>query len=67
MSRINKFKCDYCKKVVDARWNGEHFLPPDHWASIYDERLAAKTGEHICNNCLPKTPLNKYKRDKSKK
>jgi len=67
MSRINKFKCDYCNKTVDAYYNGEHHLPPRYWASIYDETNASKTGEHICNNCLPSTRQNKHKKTKGKK
>lgn len=67
MSQINLFKCDACKKKVPARYNGEHFLPPVGWVSLVDTDQCRNTGEHLCINCLPNTPRNKYKKIKAKK
>lgn len=54
MSQIHEFKCDACKRKVTAKYNGEHFLPPDGWVQLYCDNLAEMTGEHICDKCRPK-------------
>lgn len=67
MSQINLFKCDACKKQVPAKYNGEHYLPPVGWVQLVDTDTVKNTGEHLCTDCLPKTPQNKQKRLRSKK
>lgn len=50
MSRINAFECDSCKEVEEAKWNGEHYLPPDGWVNLHDFNLAQDVG-HLCGIC----------------
>lgn len=66
MSAIHEFKCDSCKLKVPAKYNGEHYLPPHNWVELFDTNRSIATGEHLCNNCLPKTPQNKGKRNDKK-
>lgn len=66
MSAIHEFKCDGCKTRVKARYNGEHYLPPVGWVELTDANTVRSTGEHLCSNCLPKTPQNKGKRDEKR-
>lgn len=54
MSTIHEFKCDGCRKKVPAKYNGEHWLPPDGWMALWDPLQAECTDEHLCEKCRPR-------------
>lgn len=50
MSAIHAFKCDSCKKQVDAKYNGCHYLPPHGWVDIMDS-IKVEVIAHMCELC----------------
>ena len=54
MTFIRHIKCDKCGIKVVPEYNGEHWLPPDDWAEIFETGAAMCTGEHLCPKCRPK-------------
>lgn len=59
MSQIHQFKCDACKKRVDAIYNGEHYLPPEGWVDLADSNTTDFTGQNMCPKCVPKSGKDK--------
>lgn len=54
MTLVYEVKCDTCKLKANLKYNGEHWLIPKDWVCLYDDHLAEKTGEHLCQACRPK-------------
>ncbi len=54
MSTIHEVECDFCGKHEPLKYNGEHWLTPEGWKTLWDDNLAQVTNEHICPGCWVK-------------
>lgn len=59
---VARFRCDQCKKWAQAKYNGEHYLPPSGWSYVSDSNGVEVTGAHLCKECTPK-PLREYRKE----
>ncbi len=66
MSAFHEFKCNVCAARATAIYNGEHFLPPLKWYSLYDPYSTQESGEHICAKCYSRLFKFKESEDKEK-
>jgi len=57
MTYIHEVECDKCKKRAPLKYNGEHWLTPDDWLELFDNKVYSKG--HICNDCNPLNSANK--------
>lgn len=51
MSLKHTFTCNRCENKIDAKYNGEHFLPPEGWMELYDPLTAKTLDIHLCKRC----------------
>lgn len=56
MSKSFEFDCDKCGVRADAKWNGEHWLPPADWVTLLDDKKNLSVDMHLCDDCDPLTP-----------
>lgn len=49
MTAIHKFACNCCDKTVEAKWNGEHYLPPEDWVKVVTAQECIVG--HLCKVC----------------
>lgn len=52
MSFKAEFKCDGCFKKGEAKYNGEHYLPPQKWKRLYSDEEATALNIHFCDRCV---------------
>lgn len=52
MTAVNQFQCDGCEKSFDARFNGEHWVPPLGWGEFVDSETGSNLGLHACPSCI---------------
>lgn len=53
MTAIHEYRCDACGVRVEAKWNREHWLPPQGWMRLVDANLEVTKGE-VCPKCIAK-------------
>lgn len=51
MSLKHTFTCERCDKKVEAKYNGEHYLPPPEWIEILDPKSGCSLNKHLCGRC----------------
>lgn len=51
MSLKHTFTCDRCDKKIEAKSNGEHFLPPPDWVELHDPITTKNINVHLCGKC----------------
>jgi hypothetical protein len=67
MSLVHMVRCDICKTTAPTRYNGEHHLPPNGWAGIWDEATTGCTDEHLCPLCRPNSKKGVTKKTQKSK
>lgn len=50
MSKLFQFRCDSCNLYAEAKFNGEHYLPPKGWCELIDTETTCHVA-HLCDVC----------------
>lgn len=50
MSKKFQFECDSCHHLAEAKYNGEHYLPPKGWVEMTEVQSMGQVG-HLCDIC----------------
>lgn len=62
MSNRHLVICDGCGVNAGSEYNGEHWLPPDSWATLVSNNFCVEDfGQHLCPTCVNK--LDKGERE----
>ena len=64
--KIHQVKCDLCGRREDLEYNGEHWLHPQGWRQLYDDRAARTVDQHICWACIPNPKKEKERCNSNK-